>query len=543
MVIIIFLLALVLLKIFFFKEINLDFIIILSSILVLLMILYEPPVRKELPYKEGFTTDITQAEISKIKFLNGLLTDSNLNSSIVSANVAQTKPIDTQSILGISQDLQVLITTYGGQSYNGIGNTLYNISMNKNCSPDNICTPQGIMATKNFTFEDQEASYTETKGLFLGNNRVSGPMSLNLGISGNGEFSLFVICRPDELSLGKQTVNIFKIYGNTDNNNGMSLNIEGVVSSPTQAGKLSLNFDAQTFVSGLIPMDPNVVYTYVILKKPASVRIVMYSSISATPVEVLNAKLNASDVLFSNKTMCINCYSNWYAYLRSFGAYNVYLSDAAVKNIYSYMIAEETKLDDAYKKYQATLASISASLAKLKNCPYDATTCGKCTAVQDWTVIQDVINSDPTCIKAIDTYCSAHTGEEICKCWNPKSDVYNTLQCKNYRNIFKQQPTTMDTADIEKLDCKTFDAIKNNSALKETCNPTTTNTVNPATTGALLTVGLNPPSNFDKLLTQSNNTYTVPPITPTPVPTQSHSISVPVKPTPHGFMSWLTSWF
>jgi hypothetical protein len=509
------------------------------------MILAEPPTSKQLPYKEEFVTDITQAEISKIKYLNGLLTDSNLNKSIVSATVPKTTQIDTQSILGITRDLQVLITTYGGQSYNGIGNTLYNISMNKNCSPDNICTPQGIIATKNFTFEDQEASFTETKGLFLGNNRISGPMSLNLGISGNGEFSIFVICRHDELSLGKQLVNIFKLYGNTANNNGMTLNIEGVVSTPTQAGKLSLNFDAQTFVSGLIPMDPNVVYTYVILKKPASVRIVMYSSISATPTEVLNAKLNASDVLFSNKTMCINCYSNWYAYIRAFGAYNVYLNDDAVKQIYTYMTTEETKLDDAYKKYQASLAAITASLEKLKSCPYDATTCVKCAEIKDWTATQDVINSSPDCITAIDTYCKAHTGEEICKCWNPKSSVYNTLQCQNYRNIFKQQATTMDTATIEKLDCATVTAIKNNPALQTSCNPKPA--ANPTTTGALLTVGIKPPQTLNEIINNSKNNAvckpTVPPVTPAPVPIQSHTISVPVKPTPSGFMSWLSSWF
>jgi hypothetical protein len=543
-IIIFFLLALVLLKILFFTEINLDFIVIISSILVLLMVLYDPPKNQLVGTKERFT-DITQEDINKIKYLNGLLVSTNTNQMLMNDQY-KVPEIDTDSTLGISRDLKILISTYPNQSYTGLGGTLFNVAPNNKSGPDVICTSQGGIATKNFRFDEQEASFTDEKGLFLGNNSIKGPMSLNLGINGNGEFSIFIICNHDELSLGKLAVNMFRIYGNTPDNNGISLDIKDITTTPVQSGKLSLTFDAQNFVSDSVTLDPNLVYLYVIQKKPASIKLTVLSSISSTPVDIINKKLDSSDVLFSNKTMCINCYSNWFANLRAFGIYNVYLDSDGIKSLYTYMTTEQTKLSDDYKLYQTKLEELNSSLAKLKKCPYDPATCAKCQGVTDWTNTQNIIESGSNCRSAINTYCSTNSNLDICKCWNSNLSAYNTNECLSFRNIFTQN----QDINIDSLDCKTVDAIKNSSVLKKNCvsSNVASQSNNDDTPGELLTVGIDPKKCHKPLPKPSCHTPIKPkpkpscakPINPTPA---GHIISVPEKPSAGGFGSWLTSWF
>lgn len=559
--IIFFLLSLVLMKIIFFKQINLNMIVLMTSTLILLMILQKPSRR------EMFTEDTGLNDIGKIKFLNSLLTDTVDNQG--KNGVVPVKTIDdltsNKNLLAISKDLQLFITTYGGYSYNGFGHTLLNIAKHLNGVQDTISTSQGVISTRDFTFNEQEAAFSVEKGLYLGHNNISGPMSLNLGITGNSEFSIAIICRHDILTASKALINIFKIYGNTIDNNGLTLNIQDAVDSPIPSGKLVLRFDQQQFVSESIPMDPNVMYLYVIQKKPTSIKLTVMSSVDNKPIDVINGNIDSSsDVLFSNKTMCINCFSNWYAYIRAFGIFNVCLNADAIKNIYSYMADEELKLQDSYKDFQDNIKNAQAAIDALKACPYDKDTCGKCTDIKDWTQIDNVLQSGVPCKTAIQKYCAANPSSNLCKCWDKNSSMYNSPACINFRNIFKDI-----TVDVATLDDKTLAEIKTKYDLVDKSTACTGNQP-----GELLTVGItsdqlkkqlqdNPSalnvmdSGSNVILTDSKSNVIVTdpsnlskspssgPVSNNSVPANQpiHNISVPVVPTPSGFKDWLASWF
>jgi hypothetical protein len=494
------------------------------------MVLSEAPKQYGL-IKEQFAEEVTMNDINKIKYLNSLLQEesSSVVTNKTSTGISKSLVNDYTSLYPISNDLQLLISTYGGLSYKGSGGVLYNIAKNINKTKDITSTAQGVISTRDFTFDEQESSYSEAKGLFLGNNRITGPMSMNLGISGNGEFTIFLICRHDELSLGKSLINIFKIYSNTPNNNGLSFNIENITTSPVQSGNLTLTFDAQKFTSDLIPIDPNVVYLYVIQKRPASLKLTVYSTINPNPVDVIYGKMDTSDVLLSNRNMCINCFSNWYSYLRAFGIYNVALDTDRMKQIAAYMTSEESKLLESYKQFQDKLKLVQDALDKLKKCPYDTTTCGQCPNIKDWSNMNEILQAEKTCKSAIDKYCLNNPTKPICECWNPKSDLYNTVQCSNYRNIFKQ----VVDVNVKNLDPKTLEDIKKEYKL-DVCKST-------SKPSELLTVTDGKDTKKDVKPQTAVKTETCPaPKNPNILVEPVHP---PVKPTFDGFLSWLTSWF
>ena len=512
-----------------------------TSILVLVMFAYQYTPRSSENYENY------QVDTKKIKFLNNLLSDT--------ANVQQTTTTTQQSIdlpvdvSPIAENLQMYLTTYSTSSFSGVGTTWYNIAPGSGGQPEHKCTPQGDLVSRDMVFQDDPV-LQQPKGIYLGSNKVSGPMSWTMGINGNGEFTLFYICQYDQLSVGA-TMNVFTLYGNSKNNDGLSLNILNVAKQPTQHGYFSLTFAGNTYDSNIpMIMDPNIIYIYIISKTHTSISLTQLSSVDPTPMSVLTTPLNEPDVLFSNKKMLLNGTANFNAYMKAFGTYNYSFKDTDTKNLYNYIMAEEKKLDATYQQQQQQLSQLNQQISSIKGCPFDKTTCNTCSSVTDWSKHQNIITSDATCRTAINNYCTSNNKNDYCVCWDKSNAAYNSAQCQNWRNIFQN----IDPNDISNLDPSTLDQIKKQYNLKEL---DLTLEEDPQT-GALLTLGINELPND---LTNVNIKTVSMPVSSANLPqfasvsgTQTTSTSTPAvqgtnyiqqpsTPTPSGFLSWLTSWF
>jgi hypothetical protein len=513
MVIVFFLLSLILLKIFFYKGLTINVIVVSTSLLVLLSIFYDS-YKKQI--KEPFlATDTTTTEINKIKFLQSLIDSSNLQTN----STSQLKTVQPSTdISKISKELELLITTYDKNSYKGFGSTIYNIAKRN----PKTCTSQGTIATRDFNFEDQEPAYSNEKGVFLGNNKLKGPLSLNLGINGNGEFTAFLVCRHDVMPQGKRNINIMNIYANTNNNIGLTFGINEIVSKPVQSAKFYFGYDTQTVISqNFIPIDPNVVYIYFILKKPSQIIGKVMSTINPSPVDIINYKLNNPDVLFSNKVMTINTHKQWYAYLRAFGMYNKILNDEGIKSVYDFVTLQEKKQDELFKQYLEQLTKIAADITLLKKCPYDSLTCQKCGEIKDWSRLENIIGANVDCRTAINTFCTKNPTHSACKCWDTTSSISKTEQCKNYKQIF----SGIANIDLTKLDSKSLEYIKKQYNLAPVPKVTTTSTASNKT--ALSTTDLLPKVSIPTVI----------------LPVDEPSTDLLEVEKPLSFWQWLVSWF
>lgn len=509
---------------------SLNKIIILTSLFALFVILFRSydsnkKTREQFVDSEG----VSQDSLDKIKFLNTLLSTTDLTSKELPLNASTSKSNVDDNIVDIALNLQFYISVYNEKSYNGFGTIWHNIAPANNTNV--FVTSQGEVVNKDFMFENDPALHSG-KGMFMGQNKVHGPMSFSLGINGSGEFTIFVIARHESL-INKSTVNLFKLYGNSNNNNGLEFNITDVDSaSPIQTGKYSISFAEHTYKStASYPIDSNVLYLYIITKTPSSIIVRLLSSINSMPIDILNTKLNNPEVLFSNRKMCINCNKNWNGYMTAFGAYNLALNQDGMKAIYDYMMSQEKKKDTLYKQYQEQLQTLKSQVSTLKKCPFDKTTCDNCGGIQDWSDINNILMSDSNCRKKVNNYCVTNTKEPYCKCWDPKSDLYKTAQCENWTNIFKDTKTDLSNFDkdtIEKIK-KTYNLTDSQSCVagKEDL----------LTLGILSDTTSNTVTDTKKLLTELENDNKEEEVV------HKEIITKPDKPTPSGFIAWLASWF
>lgn len=526
---------------------SLNTLVILISMFALMFVLIQSYQSKQRS-RETFVDTVVASKdnANKMKFLNTLLATNEISkTSPASISINKT----SENIDPIASHLQFYISVYGSQSYSGFGNIWRNIAVADNSNV--YVTSQGEAVTKDFMFENDPALHT-TKGMFMGKNKITGPMSFSLGINGSGEFTMFITARHETLAKNDIT-NIFKMFGNSTNNNGLSFNVTDVsTTSLIQSGKYSISFAEHTYSSETaFPIDSNLLYMYVLKKTPSKLTVQVLTNINSTPVDIINAQLKNPEVLFSNRKMCLNCNQNWNGYLSAFGAYNVALNQDGTKAIYDYMMNEEKKKDEVYKQYQAELAKLKTQISDLKNCPFDKTTCQTCGGIQDWSNVNDIMLSDTTCRKQIDSYCVKNKTNSYCKCWDPKSDVYNSAQCEHWKNIFKDVQKC-EKIDLSQLDKDTVEQIKKKYNLIDSMSPDETNVGKED----LLTLGISSDSakisiaETNQMLSElqkstsvvDEKTETVPPEEDVQT-VPDHLITQPVKPTSSGFYAWLASWF
>lgn len=528
------LLVVLLSTLYYFKNLSLDAIVLLTSVVILIMFAFI-----QLSHKEHYTQtsdEVTQqVDTKKIKFLNNLLSEPVTNQTKVTH-----APVNSSDVEPIANNLQLYVATYSSSSFSGFGTTWYNIAPSSISNKQATC--QGDVVSRDFQFGDDPV-YDNHKGLYLGTNALKGPPSHTLGIDGRSSFTIFFICQHETLqALG---ANIFRIFGNSTNNDGISLDIQNVKTSPTPTGVFVLSYAGTKYLGNEVTMDSYITYLYVINKTQNYISLLQFSSVNPTPVTILSTPLTESEVLFSNKRMTFNSNLNWNAFLKAFGTYNYSLSSTDVKNIYDYMMTEEKKMDTLYLKQQSQISSLSQSLSNLQGCPFNANTCNICDKITDWSNHQNIVTSDQTCRAAIAAYCTTNTTNQYCMCWDSNNASYDQPECVHWRNIFDSNSTKgqSNTANLSNLNMETLEQLKKQYNLREV----DIDLVEDPLTGQLQTLHINQVPN--DLVTNFNITTSTLPnvmiegggssnLTP-----RNQYISEPVTPTPLGFYNWVISWF
>jgi hypothetical protein len=528
--IILFVLFIVLLKVMFFDSISLNMIVIATSVLALVMIvLFKNRITTEtfnnLPNQEQ-----TSDDINKIKFLNTLLTPQAARPVPSNRNIepVATRPDDTPT--SIARNLQFLLTTYSDASYSGTGSVWYNIAAGSGGEPSQHSTAQGSIITRDFTFST-EPVFQNSKGFFLGGNVLTGPPSYSLGINGSGEFTFFVVCQHYDLP-PNTIVDLFKLYGNTSNNNGLTVSLQSTGSDPVQTGRFSLAFADKAYTSTLqTPLDVNVVYLYMITKSPSTISITMMSNINPQPTEVFTSKLTTPDVLFSNKNMVMNGDGKWHAYVKCFGAYDHALNHDDMASLYAYVMTQEKQKDKFYTPYKNRIAQLSNSVVSMQSCPYGHPTskvCAACTTVKDWSKAHNVLVAPDACKTAIGNFCGSNTTHADCACWDKTGAAYHTRGCQYWRNVFAPASASAPSpAQVAQKPPRRQVARPKGQQLEIDLEE------DPAT-GDLLTVGIVPPASQRRPIKV---------VADKPDHHPANYLSTPEAPTPTGFWAWLTSWF
>lgn len=373
-----------------------------------------------------------------------------------------------ETIDDINTSLIFYTTGYNSKSYNpSLKSKNWNdISNNKN---------QSLLF-------DVQPIFTQKSGFYLGNNRLVGPHSSDLGIDMNNEYTLMITCKHGNLvsNTNNSDIECIKLYANSSNNNGLSLviprdsltNINGI-----QYGNLIFNYSdkfSQKCVINKndtqIHFEKDILSFYFIIKHNDKIRILYMTEKNNTINEILSHDIENDDVTFSNKSLIINRLQSWNSNIYNFAIFNNSLVGDSVNLIYNHIINHSYKYtdpnyNDVVEKYNKNLSAMQ----KLLNCPYDKSTCDKCKEITNWNNIHSIINSSIDCRQSINDYCSRNPIHESCKCWNTTNATYNNENCNLLRAIFQGKNNlwaTLSPNDLHNI-MKKYNLLYKNDCNKE----------------------------------------------------------------------------
>lgn len=385
--------------------------------------------------------------------------------------------------------LSFYFTVFNTNSYKPYTNVMYDIVP---AAPQSSIQQRMLTFSRTPTFIDDAGN-----GLHLGDNMVIGPLSSDMRIN-SGTYTLFFMCRFDNLVQDAEMVAL-KLYGNnTQDNNALTLKFSNVDrNNLMQTCKVSVRIGGDmTFYTctkenkDKFPFDKNLTYFFAIVKDASTVKIFMATSLVTKPELILHKEFVGS-VALSNKEMEINPSKNWKVYLKTFGGYDSALKDEYLDKISLHSFLHEKNLDKLYFDQKDKAEKMYQDMLNKMKCPksFDAATCKACEKNIRWDEPQSLMNhAEDNCLKAISTYCLANPGAYMCACWNKESVMYSMNRCNNLRNWMAGNVSH----DIKKLDEKSLEDIKKQYKLqhippsttappKTTQPPTTTPSHKPTT--------------------------------------------------------------
>jgi hypothetical protein len=396
-----------------------------------------------------------------------------------------------EDLSAIEKNLELYVSTYSKDSYDGKGPILYNISPNKD--KISVINMQGKILTRDFEFE-QEPIWNPEKGLFMGKNVLTGPLSLNLGISGNAEFTVFIACKHDTLDMSQENIELLKIYANTNNNNGLSLQLYDLVSGIVPFGKMRVMFAGITYESSeKVLLDKNNLYVYVITKTPSVLSLKVLTDANETVHEILMERIQNQECLLSNKAMKINTTKTWNAYFKCFGIFKTAINDTELRMLQEHIVKQEKSLEKHIVEYKKRILVLNRTIDHMKKCPFNANTCDICDKTADWSDATTILLAQNDCKKAIDTFCKQNPKHPRCYCWDEKNPLYNTPNCANVRRFMGQNLVERLTKEELLQLKKQYSLVEESSCKKESTDHIATQqpTQQHILQGELQSLGLN----------------------------------------------------
>lgn len=403
--------------------------------------------------------------VSKEEFVNsieGVLDLLGSQDKKTSKNLAENIK-NNEDINSFSRNLTIYYSAFSKISYPHNTKRWLNISPYFS-SPQNICPDIKIQDT-NAEFSDIP-SYSPDNGFALGLNKITGPMSHQLGINANDSFSIFFSMSFNEfLQNEPNDLILLKLYANTETNNGLSMVINKdytIQSNGTVLLNGTLSFGNQTETLAIPQITPEYIYLFVIIKQGHNLIINMYPNVgdlssTYSRYSTLGTFQVNGDVLLSNKEMIINNNKNLQAHIFNFGIYNKAITTQTISAIYTNLQTQIQKYSQVLQDLNSAISKLNKKIEDIKKCPYDDNVCKTCNNIKDWTNMTNIIlNASPECLSAINEYCSKNPGKEICSCWNPSNVLSQTSACKSYTSIFNGGKCITP----DNLDSNTLDIIK-----------------------------------------------------------------------------------
>jgi hypothetical protein len=369
------------------------------------------------------------------------------------------------------------------------------------------------VAAPDFHFAQTPTFLAPDAGLGLGDNSLSGPQSHQLGVDGDGSYTVAVVFQPTGPLPVLDTVSVFQIFANgSAGNNGFALTMRASGRAPPSSGAppskrggregffsaaaATLSADVYMQVgsssvvqsSSPVTLDPSHRYIIAASRDRGSMSASLidlddrqrgYTKtplIAPTPVPS-----NTPRVSFANVDMTVNGANNWGANLIAIGVYAEALGDGSLNDLYRHYTASLREHDPAHIETKAKLEAARVAIA----CPFDDPTCAQCGGVKDWSAASAAIitSGGVTCLSAIDRFCAANPKHGRCSCWDSTNPEFGR-SCAAYRAVFsgkaydvsgcpvpehdggggglkaaKQQPQTVDAIVTSILSPNNVDAV------------------------------------------------------------------------------------
>lgn len=385
---------------------------------------------------------------------------------------------NNENIAYISNGLTIYYSVFSDTSYNidsgnqGDLKKWYNISQYFKQNDGTTCSLMKYNDSHMMFFNTPK--YSRQDGIMLGNNYITGPMSYTLGIASNTQYSMFVLLKFMSISPSTNDIEIFQIFGNTQNLNGIRLFFTGnntdTVSKDISGGNLYLQIGSNEPLKCTrdgkhnIMFQHNKPYLLIMTNNNSNIKLSLYEGIKENKVDLINSPVSSQmyDVSFSNKNMLINQNQNINGNIFSFGVYNRILGDNDMINLQTHLFSLIQTEDAMIKEKDAEINNMKNEIENMKMCPYDQTTCSQCKSITDWSNINAILTTrDEACLNAINQYCMNNPAHHLCKCWNSNDSSYTSNQCTNFRNIF----TNSSCADINNLSAIQISNVKSKYSL------------------------------------------------------------------------------
>lgn len=292
------------------------------------------------------------------------------------------------------------------------------------------------------------SKYFVQTGIELGDNTLTGPLSNTMNIRFGSPFTIcFAVTMQQLINTSKNTIELFKMFANSPNNNGLRLYINNDsidTSNGSNSGSLFFQFaDKEPVVCKITKTDDkinfpqNTLLFFIIVREASNVRVLMINERTDKIEEVASVAIESTDVTFSNKELFFNRQGNWKANMFNVAFFNNALDNIRVASYYMYVKDLYTKYNnpaylEALRKYLESMKAFET----LKRCPFPKDVCNKCSSVEDWSNFQSIIDAPATCKIAIAKYCSTNPTHPFCECWNKSSPKYTSTTCVLLRALY-----------------------------------------------------------------------------------------------------------
>eukprot|EP00798_Chlamydomonas_sp_ICE-L_P019594 gene19594-26277_t len=264
---------------------------------------------------------------------------------------------------------------------------------------------EGQLVIRNFQMSELPPFDKLKDGVSLKNIKLRGPDSVNVGIRGNDNFTVFWFSQ--NTSKLTERVPIFTMYANTYSNIGFEISME-----------------QENDICKIVVSEALGSYK----KKDHTIVVQNTSFMGAQHVYAVTR-----DVDTINKRCEVNTDLSWDGTLIALGAYRKALTGTQLVDLHKYLQGRQVQLTDQYQlligKQRINQQKQSCALRSQIYCDT------YCKNIKDWTNITDVmVNASEECKQRINDYCLLHTEEEFCKCWS--MDMKNNANCRFVRGFF-----------------------------------------------------------------------------------------------------------